>query len=96
MNSEIIFDKIESILTHSGFNFHESLSDMTGDETWTRWDDLKKQETIVSVTIKDEDAGVGNIVVGYYDEDQNRISDFTITEGTVQENDFAVLTQAVS
>lgn len=69
---ENLLEKIDAILEPAGLVYHESLSEVSGHDTWTRWDGVKKIETIVAVeTYGDEEVSVE---VGFYDEDSNRIS----------------------
>lgn len=71
---EDALDKIDFILEPAGLVYHESLSEVSGHETWTRWDDTKKIETIVSIETISDDAEEVSVEVGFYDEDSNRIS----------------------
>lgn len=71
---EDTLDKLDDILDPAGLVYHESLSEVSGHETWTRWDDTKKIETIVSVESISDDGVEVSVEVGFYDEDSNRIS----------------------
>lgn len=79
---EDALDKIDSILEPAGLVYHESLSEVSGHATWTRWDGVKKIETIVAVESISDDAEEISLEVGFYDEDSNRISSSVFGAGS--------------
>lgn len=68
--TETLAEKIDAILEPAGLVYHQGMSEVSGEETWTRWNDVTKKETIV--TLNTDEAAY--VEVGFYDEDSQRIS----------------------
>lgn len=67
--TEALFDKIDAIIEPAGLVYHQGMSEVSGEETWTRWNHVAKRETIVSLNTD----ATPYVEVGFYDEDSNRI-----------------------
>ena len=71
---ENLLEKLDTILEPACLVYHEALSEVSGLATWTRWDGVKKIETIVALESISEDPQDVSVEVSFYDEDSNRIS----------------------
>lgn len=77
LSTDTLIDKISAVIEPAGLVFHDGLSDFSGNATWTRWNDAAKVETIVSLSADANPA----VVVGFYDEDSNRVSSSSFSVG---------------
>ena len=70
VTAETITDKIEAILEAEGFAEQGTVTELTGEPTWAKWDAEKKVETVV--TLNADNAAY--VIVAFLDEDSRRIS----------------------
>lgn len=68
--AESLFDKIDAIIDPAGLVYHQGMSEVSGEDTWTRWNDATNRETIVTLNTNN----APYVEVGFYDEDAKRIS----------------------
>lgn len=70
VSADTLFDKIDSIIEPAGLVYHQGMSEVSGEDTWARWNDAAKRETIVALNTE----ATPYVEVGFYDEDSKRIS----------------------